>query len=419
MSAWAKKKRLLKQPPILPGVADSTGQDNDYATHQAAGLLGSTVSEYRAIKAALLKYFLDKSLELHVALRDEEDLETCVDMMFDMLQECRSIPDHIIASLSTSEKMKLDKHCQDAMQVVADTAERTLAPGEAPTTDLGRMGYANAIEINRLPFDDLGIRLRGIFYNMSNLWDMASNDPAILHSAKKVLRLCSGAESRFHCLDGRTYNLAAIDFASLGSRDGKKEVFNSVVLTLLCLARSHSAWSNAMLPTIENRRAVMLWDIPVRGTGDIVDWRKVVRWKGHQGASSHTTKMSDDQITQLQDLNVKMRLLHDLPSFALPAQAVSSAPQTMTPLQVRASNVLSIIKSAIAGRRFERGDLYDGYTDALCLVAETALTDLFLAAKKYFGISEEPSATTPLVFEPAVGTRRPPPKSDPEVERAW
>lgn len=110
---------------------------------------------------------------------------------------------------------------------------------------------------------------------MNELCSMTADNPGVLNSANKVLRLCSVAQFRLHGLDRSIINLDAVEFVKVKNVKAKKELFDIVVLALLCLARWHSAWFNAMRPAMEENRAVILWGMEVPGTGDIVGVRTV------------------------------------------------------------------------------------------------------------------------------------------------
>lgn len=381
-----------------------------------------------AAERAMLQSVSRQCSELHHTLDDNEGLETGVNLMFGVISRCRKISQDHAENLSVPDKLELDEHCQDAMQVVGKMAQKAFAPrGKSPTKDMDMraMRYAPGILTLPITTSALALRMRAIHQNMCELWCLEANASTVMSTASKVLRLCSGAEFTLHCSNGQVLKLDAVYFADMRARQTKKELFDMVVLTLMCLARSHSVWFNATIPTTEPRRAVMLWNIKVPGTGSEVLAGASGRRNCKSSRVIDNKEMSTQQAVYIQSLRKTLTLLRSRSPNSRPFHSerylptkTPSVPHVM-PLPERADRVIAFVESVIRGRVLERDSLDKTYSDSLFDCGEEALTHLFAAAMSFFGISELPSATTPSVFRPSLSERPRPIPSDTDGLRTW
>lgn len=380
-----------------------------------------------AAERAMLQSLSRQCSELHHAMDDNEGLETGVNLMFGVISRCRKISQDHAENLSVPDKLELDEHCQDAMQVVGKVAQKAFASRANPTKDMDMraMRYTPGISMLPITTSALALRMLAIRQNMCELWSLDANASTVLSTASKVLRLCSGAEFTLHCSNGQALKLDAMDFADIHARHTKKELFDIVVLTLMCLARSHSVWFNATIPTTEPRRAVMLWNIKIPGTGSEVLAGASGRRNCKSSRVIDNRAMSSHQASYIQVLRSKLTQLRSMSPNSLPCHSkeylpieTPSMPYTM-PLPERADRVVAFVESVIRGRKLERDSFDKTYNDSLFGCAEEALTHLFFAAMTFFGVSELPSATTPSVFRPSLSERPRPIPSDTDGLRSW
>ncbi|GIZ43441.1 hypothetical protein CKM354_000666900 [Cercospora kikuchii] len=361
-----------------------------------------------------------KFLSLSHAYTDGQGIERCAFLMFDILLDCRAIDKETFEGLRPTDIWALDTVCQDAIQMTGHAVQWALAPRRDPSAEhnLAKLRFrpGNASKLDpKYDQDPLALRLHVLRSDMCELMTMDSSSSELVDLAADVLRLCSGKATIAHFSNGQMLWLDAVSLPrDLNDTYLRYTLFDSALLTLICISRWYAAWFDSMTPASWAKRSVRLWAQDVPGTGAVT---MLLPYRNQFRVTN--LALSSRQIYQRQKLDHALRELLAM-SFVAPAGAKIANPDSSKEADSRwykrGRMVVNILKMAIEGRALQRDPQDEHFSTLLFDYAQKALDNMFIAAKIQFGLPANP--TTPSIHVPS--PRGPEPEyNDHSGRRQW